>query len=87
VLDRTRGSMNLWPAMLYGALKRMTEAGLVEEVDAPADFTGTGGKPRFYAITATGRRGCADEASRMAAFVEVARGKKLIKPARAGRVR
>jgi DNA-binding PadR family transcriptional regulator len=87
VLDRTSGAMNLWPAMLYGALKRMTEAGLVEEVDAPADFSGTGGKPRFYAITTAGRRACAQEASRLAAFVEVARGKKLIKPARAGRVR
>ena len=87
VLDRTGGSMNLWPAMLYGALKRMTDAGLVEEVDVPADFTGTGGKPRFYAITSAGRRACAEEANRLAAFVEVARGKKLIKPARAGRTR
>jgi DNA-binding PadR family transcriptional regulator len=87
VLDRTAGSMNLWPAMLYGALKRMADAGLVEEVDAPAHFTGTGGKPRFYAITSSGRRACAEEANRLAAFVEVARGKKLIKPARAGRTR
>ena len=79
VLERTGGAMNLWPAMLYGALKRMSDAGFVEEVDAPAAFTGTGGKPRFYAITTNGRRACADEANRLAAFVEVARGKKLIK--------
>lgn len=87
VLERTSGSMNLWPAMLYGALKRMADAGFVEEVDAPAAFMGTGGKPRFYAITASGRRACADEANRLAAFVEVARGKKLIKPASANRTR
>lgn len=85
VLDRTGGRMSLWPAMLYGALKRMADNGLVEEVEAPADFTGTGGKPRFYAMTPAGRRACAAEANRLAAFVEVARGKKLIKPARAGR--
>lgn len=79
VLDRTGGLMHLWPGMLYGALKKLTDEGFVEEVDAPVDFASGGGKPRFYAITPAGRRACSEEATRMAAFVETARGKRLLK--------
>ena len=31
VLDRTDGKVRLWPATLYGSLKRLIEAGLIEE--------------------------------------------------------
>ncbi|MEZ5319692.1 MAG: PadR family transcriptional regulator [Vicinamibacterales bacterium] len=79
VYARTDGRMQLWPGMLYGALKKMTAQGLVNETDAPADFESGGGRPRFYRITAAGRRACADEAERMARFVEAARDKKLIR--------
>jgi DNA-binding PadR family transcriptional regulator len=82
VLERTDGRMNLWPGMLYGALKKMVDAGLVAETDAPADFSAGGGRPRFYRITALGRRASAEEAGRLARYVDVARAKRLIKPAR-----
>ena len=87
VLDRTEGQMHLWPGMLYGALKKMTQDGWVREVDAPATFASGGGKPRFYAITPAGRKACAEEARRMAAFVEVARGKRLVSADKAARAR
>ena len=45
--------MHLWPGMLYGALKKMTGAGLVDEAPAPSDFAAAGGRPRFYRITLT----------------------------------
>jgi PadR family transcriptional regulator len=79
VFARTDGQMQLWPGMLYGALKKMTAAGLVDETAAPADFESGGGRPRFYRITAAGRRACAAEAERLARFVEAARDKKLIR--------
>jgi DNA-binding PadR family transcriptional regulator len=79
VFDRTDGQMHLWPGKLYGALKKMADAGLVDEVDPPPDFESGGGRPRFYSITAFGRRACASEASRLARYVEVARSKRLIK--------
>ena len=79
VHERTDGRMHLWPGMLYGALKRLTTAGLVDEVDAPANFESGGGKPRFYRLTAAGRRECAAEAERFARFVDAARAKKLIR--------
>lgn len=79
VFDRTEGRMHLWPGMLYGALKKMAQAGLIDEAAAPRGFTAAGGRPRFYRITPYGRRVCAAEAARMARFVDAARSKRLIK--------
>jgi DNA-binding PadR family transcriptional regulator len=79
VLQRTDGRMNLWPGMLYGALKKMTDAGLVVETAPPPDFIAGGGRPRFYRITAHGRRESAAEAQRLARYVEAARAKRLIR--------
>jgi DNA-binding PadR family transcriptional regulator len=79
VFDRTEAQMHLWPGMLYGALKKMTDTGLVDEVAAPAGFAAGGGRPRFYRITPLGRRICAAEAQRLARFVSAAEAKRLIK--------
>jgi DNA-binding PadR family transcriptional regulator len=79
VFERTEGQMHLWPGMLYGALKKMTDAGLVDEVDAPRGFAAGGGRPRFYRLTAFGRRVCAAEAQRLSRFVDAAQAKRLIK--------
>jgi DNA-binding PadR family transcriptional regulator len=82
VLERTEGRLHLWPGMLYGALKKMAALGFVVDADAPATFESGGGRPRFYHLTARGRRVCAAEATRMAALVETARLRKVIKPVR-----
>jgi DNA-binding PadR family transcriptional regulator len=79
VRERTGGQMHLWPGMLYGALRKLQQSGLVTEVDAPADYASSGGRPRFYRITAPGRRRCADEAERLAGYVAAARAKRLLK--------
>ncbi len=79
VLERTEGQMQLWPGMLYGALKRLADAGFVAETEAPPAFVAGGGRPRFYRITVTGRRACAAEAERLDRFVRAARAKRLIK--------
>jgi len=79
VLARTDGGMKLWPGMLYRNLSRLADEGLVVEVDTPAGAETAGGRPRFYRLTPSGRRACAAEAERLAAFVEAARRKKLLK--------
>jgi DNA-binding PadR family transcriptional regulator len=79
VFDRTEGVLHLWPGMLYGALKKMAAAGLIDEAPTPRDFAQAGGRPRFYRITPYGRRACAAEAARLARFVDAARSKRLIK--------
>lgn len=79
VRNRTGGRLRLWPGVLYTALKKMTDAGLVAETDAPANFSAGGGKPRFFRITAAGRTACGDEAAYLADVVAVARSKRLLK--------
>ena len=79
VFDRTDGQLHLWPGMLYGALRKMTDSGMVEETEAPRGYTAGGGRPRFYRITPYGRRLCAEEAMRLARFVDAAQAKRLIK--------
>jgi DNA-binding PadR family transcriptional regulator len=79
VLERTGGRMRLWPGMLYRNLDALVEEGLVTEIDRPSGAEPGGGQPRYFRMTAAGRRACAAEAQRLAAFVDVARQKKLLK--------
>ena len=79
VLARTDGRLKLWPGVLYTALKKMTDAGLVIETTPPAGFTAGGGKPRFFRATPRGRRVCAEEAAYLARVVDAARAKHLLK--------
>lgn len=76
---RTDGAIHLWPGMLYGSLKRMLDEGLVEETDPPAGAQTGGGRPRYYRITPLGRETVTEEAKRLAAYVEVARAKDLLR--------
>jgi DNA-binding PadR family transcriptional regulator len=78
VLERSEGRMHLWPGMLYGALRKMADAGYVVETRAPTRFTAGGGRPRFYRLTPLGRRVSAAEAERLARIVDTARARKLI---------
>ena len=75
VLARTDGRLKLWPGMLYGSLKRLTEAGLVEETDPPAGAPQDRMERRFYRITADGRRALSAETARLASYLETARSR------------
>lgn len=77
VHERTEGTVRLWPGMLYGSLRDMAAADLIEEVDPPADAPTEGGKRRFYAIRPRGRLALHEEVERMATFVGVARAKRV----------
>jgi len=56
VLERTGGQVRLWPATLYGSLKRLIEQGLiVESGDRPApEFDDA--RRRYYKLTPLGQR-------------------------------
>jgi DNA-binding PadR family transcriptional regulator len=75
VLERTNNRMRLWPGMLYGSLRRMREAGLIEEADRPEGVPADGVERHFYRITPLGRRTLAAAARRLEELVEVARAK------------
>lgn len=78
IAARSEGRTQIWPGMLYVALKRMVQDGLVADAPVPAGFAAGGGRPRFYRITRLGRRICAAEAERLADLVETARAKRVL---------
>ena len=78
VRDRTDGAVMLWPGTLYGSLAELSERGWIEETEAPDDAPTEGGRRRFYALTRQGRAALSDEAARLAAYVRVAREKRVL---------
>ncbi len=84
VADQTGGALDLGPGTLYGCLKRMLGAGLVEESDERPDPALDDERRRYYRMTDLGRRVVRAEAQRLANAVSAARAKRLLSPARAG---
>ncbi len=77
VLDNTDGQMRLWPATLYGSLKRMVAGELIEESEQATGPKSEGDRRRFYAITPNGRAALANEVARLARYVQVAENKEI----------
>lgn len=77
VLERTEGTLRLWPGTLYGSLSDLTDAGFIREAPAPEGAPTEGGKRRFYALTPKGRRALSEEVARLESFVEVARRRRV----------
>ena len=78
VLERTDGKVRLWPATLYGSLKRLLETGLVAESGERADPESDDERRRYYRITKLGLSVARAEARRLEQLVRAARRKKLI---------
>jgi DNA-binding PadR family transcriptional regulator len=55
VLDRTNGTVRLWPATLYGSLKRLIADGLIEESDERPAGEQDDARRRYYKLTRLGR--------------------------------
>jgi len=76
IAERTAGEVRLTASTLYAAIKRMLDAGLIHEVEAPGE---SGGAPRrCYRISREGRRVAREEAERLARAVAMARDKRLL---------
>lgn len=56
VLNRTTGKVKLWPATLYGSLKRLIEAGLITESDERPAPEMDDARRRYYRLTDLGRQ-------------------------------
>ena len=68
----TNGRLTLGPGTLYGTIKRLLEAGLIEDLGFPA---GDEDDPRrrYYRITTRGRRALEAETEGLASVLGVAR--------------
>lgn len=71
-------TVRLGPGTLYGSLKRLLDAGLVEETGERADLERGDERRRYYRLTPFGRSVARAEAHRLDAIVRAARRKKLI---------
>jgi len=78
VAAQTNGALQLGPGTLYGCLKRMLAAGLVEESDERPDRTLDDERRRYYRATDLGRRMVRAEARRLAGAVEAARSRHVL---------
>ena len=74
----TKGRVVLGPGTLYGSIKRMLAAGLIEESDERADPELDDERRRYYRLTGLGRRVLGLEAERLAAQVRLAREKRIL---------
>ena len=84
VAESTGGGIKMGPGTLYGTIKRLLEARMIEESDQRPDPDLDDERRRYYRLTALGQRAVRAEALRYADMVAVARRKRLIgKPVRA----
>jgi DNA-binding PadR family transcriptional regulator len=74
----TKGQVLMGPGTLYGSIKRMLQADLIEESDERADPDMDDQRRRYYKLTALGRRTLRMEAERLASQVQIARTKKIL---------
>jgi DNA-binding PadR family transcriptional regulator len=74
----TRGEVQMGPGTLYGSIKRMLKAGLIEESDERQDPELDDQRRRYYRATGLGRRTLQAEVQRLAAQLNIARTKRLL---------
>jgi len=84
VAENTGGHIKMGPGTLYGTIKRLLEARMIEESDERPDPDMDDDRRRYYRLAGLGQRAVKAEALRYAAMAEVARRKRLIgKPVKA----
>ena len=74
----THGQIAMGPGTLYGSIKRMLKAGLIEECDERTDPKMDDQRRRYYRLTGMGQQVLRLEAERLASQVQVARAKNLL---------
>jgi len=77
VARQTANALQLGPGTLYGCLKRMLAAGLVEESGERPDPALDDERRRYYRMTGLGREAARAEAQRLSAAVSAARARRM----------
>jgi DNA-binding PadR family transcriptional regulator len=78
VLNRTTGKVRLWPATLYGSIKRLIEAELIEESDERPAPELDDARRRYYRLTALGKRVLDAECERLQELVRSIQAKQTM---------
>src|SRR5580704_4228293 len=69
VKNRTTGKVRLWPATLYGSIKRLIEAELIEESDERPAPELDDARRRYYRLTSLGKQVLDAECERLQELV------------------
>jgi DNA-binding PadR family transcriptional regulator len=77
VLARTNQKVKLWPATLYGTLKRLIEEELIEESDERPAAELDDARRRYYRLTKLGRHVLEAESERLEELVGILRKRRL----------
>jgi DNA-binding PadR family transcriptional regulator len=83
VLARTAGKVQLWPATLYGTLKRLIDEGLIEESDQRPAPDLDDARRRYYRLTKLGHRVLSLESERLEELVRVIHSKRGLRERKA----
>ena len=84
VEQMTDGEVSMGPGTLYGAIKRMLNAGLIEESDDRPDPELDDQRRRYYRTTGFGARVLDAELSRLVQLIRAAEAKKVAARLRPG---
>ena len=74
----TQGSFRVWPGTLYSSIKRMVNAGWIEETEKRPDSALDDERRRYYRLTDMGLKVTQAEAKRLAGLVRLARDAELL---------
>jgi len=78
IRERTADEVRLTASTLYAAIKRMVDAGLIEELEHRPSQAKDDPRRRYYRITAAGRAVAREEARRLERLTAMAREKRLL---------
>jgi DNA-binding PadR family transcriptional regulator len=73
----TDGDLTMGPGTLYGTIKRMLKANLIEESDERPDPDMDDKRRRYYRVTGFGQQVVSAEASRLSRLVNIAQSKQV----------
>ena len=77
VEELSDGTITMGPGTLYGSIKRMLGAGLIEETEDRPDPELDDQRRRYYRLTGLGERVLSAEMTRLEAMVQAAAAKKV----------
>lgn len=78
VAAMTHDQVRMGPGTLYGSIKRMLKANLIEESDQRPDPELDDERRRYYRLTDLGHRVLAAEAQRLSVLINVAQAKRIL---------
>jgi DNA-binding PadR family transcriptional regulator len=81
VEQQTRGRVRLGPGTLYGSLRTLVEANLIEELDDHSAPEDSSARRRYYRLTSAGLRLVRSEVEGLAQTLRVARTKRILRGA------